>query len=86
MSDKEPFVKTASSSADDWATVTPHDSTNFTFRPRAIWVGGAGNVVAVSQAGTVKTFVGVPAGTLLPIRPVRINSTSTTATAMLALY
>lgn len=52
----------------------------------AIYVGGAGNVVAVQENNVAVTFTGVPAGTLLPIRVKRINNTLTTATAILALY
>lgn len=51
-----------------------------------IYVGGAGNVAAVFKDGTAITFTGVPAGTILPVRAVRVNSTNTTATAMVALY
>jgi len=72
--------------ATDWETVTPSDSVNLTDVPRAIYVGGTGDVVAVSADGSVKTFANVSAGSILPIRPVRINSTSTTATSLLALY
>ncbi|MEK9722043.1 MAG: hypothetical protein VW405_00985 [Rhodospirillaceae bacterium] len=54
--------------------------------PDAVYVGGAGNVVAVMGDGSTTTFTGVPAGTVLPIQPVRINSTSTTASALVALY
>ena len=66
--------------------VTAHDTTEFATVSRAIYVGGAGNVAAVMADGTVLTFVGVQAGTLLPIRCKRINSTNTTATSMVALY
>lgn len=65
--------------------VTPSDTVNFTEVPRAIYVGGAGNIVAVMDGAAV-TFTGVPVGTILPIKPTRINLTSTTATLMLALY
>ncbi len=50
-----------------------------------IWVGGAGIVVALSQSGEVVNFTCV-AGSLLPIRAIRVNSTTTTATLMVALY
>jgi hypothetical protein len=53
---------------------------------RALWVGGAGNVSVVTSVGENVTFVGVQAGTLLPIRVRRINSSGTTATSLLALY
>ncbi len=50
-----------------------------------IWVGGAGIVVAITQDGEAVNFTCV-AGTLLPIRAIRINSTTTTATLCVALY
>lgn len=51
----------------------------------AIWVGGAGIVVAVFEDGTTGAFT-VVAGTLLPLKTIRVNSTTTTATLMQALY
>jgi len=54
--------------------------------PKGIYVGAAGNVVAVDQDGTAVTFLGAIAGSILPIRPRRINATSTTATDLVALY
>jgi hypothetical protein len=53
---------------------------------RAIYVGGAGNFVAVSESGDVVTFTAALAGHVYPVSAIRINSTSTTATAMVALY
>ena len=66
--------------------VTKHDSNDLVKVSRGIYVGGGGDVAAVMADGTVLTFSAVPAGTLLPIRCKRINSTNTTATLMLALY
>jgi phage gp37-like protein len=51
----------------------------------AIWVGGAGIVKAVMQDGSTAEFTCV-AGTLLPIRAIRVFSATTTATLMYALY
>lgn len=70
--------------------VTPHNSTDISQLnneyPRALWVGGAGNVVIVTPDGVTNTITGVPAGTLLPIQTRRVNSTNTTATSMVAIY
>jgi len=56
---------------------------------RGLYVGVAGNVAVVmaddAVAGTVSTFVGVPAGTILPVQVVKVM-VATTATSMLALY
>lgn len=51
----------------------------------AIYVGGAGVVVVVFENGATASFTCV-AGQLLPVRAIRVNSTNTTATLMLALY
>lgn len=65
--------------------VTPHDSTDFTTWTRALYVGGAGNVAAVTFDGTAVTFVAVPAGSILPLQCRRVNSTNTTATSIVGL-
>ena len=69
-----------------YGAVTPHDSTNLGDLTRSIYVGGAGNVVAVMDNGNAVTFYNVPAGSILPIRVQRINATNTTATNIVALY
>ena len=51
----------------------------------AIFVGGAGVVVAIFEDGSLAPFT-VLAGTALPLKCIRVNSTSTTATLMNALY
>jgi len=53
--------------------------------PRSLYVGVSGDVVAVAINGATVTFKAVPVG-VLPIQFKRINSTSTTATDMVALY
>lgn len=72
--------------SEDYFAITPHDSTNFTQGVvRGIYVGVAGDVVAVTPDGTAVTFVGAVAGSILPIMASRVNSTSTTATNMVGL-
>ena len=51
----------------------------------AIFVGGAGVVVAVFENGSIAPFT-VLAGAVLPLKCIRVNSTDTTATLMNALY
>ncbi len=76
------------SSSTEYEAITPSDTVNFSNRrmTRGIYVGGTGDVVAVRADGTAVTFTGVPAGTVLPIRAIRVNSTSTTATNLDALF
>ena len=67
--------------------ITPSDSAeiNGGQLTRGIYVGTAGNIVAVIGDNPI-TFVGAVAGSVLPIRCSRVNSTSTTASDLVALF
>jgi len=74
------------------SAITPADADLATDEyPRGIYVGTTGNV-AVRMAGDGQigdqdvTFIGVPAGTLLPISVSRVLATGTTASNIVALY
>lgn len=73
------------SAADFAVAITPSDSTVLSY-PRAIYVGVSGDVAVVmkGKAGAI-TFKSVPVG-ILPIRPIQVMATNTTATDMIALY
>jgi len=77
---------TNAASAESYFAISKSDTVNFAYVVRGIYVGGTGDVVAVTEGGTAVTFSSVPAGTTLPIRAIRVNSTSTTATNMVGLY
>jgi hypothetical protein len=66
------------------ADVTPPNSNS----ARALWVGAAGNVAVRTSLNEDVTFVGVAAGSVLPVRIRRVLSSGTTvaASAMLFLY
>lgn len=67
--------------------VTPSDSVNFTKGPcRGLYVGVTGDVNIYMIDTTSVTFSAVPAGTILPVAALRVNSTSTTATSIVALF
>jgi hypothetical protein len=72
--------------ASNAVAITAHDTNELANVSRAIYVGGAGNIVAVMLSGQTVTFTGVLAGTILPIRVKQVKSTSTTATALVNLY
>jgi len=71
---------------DNAFAITPSNSTDFDYVTRGIYVGGAGNIAAVMLDGSVVTFVGATAGSILPIRVSRVNSTNTTATNLVGIY
>jgi hypothetical protein len=66
--------------------VTPSDSVSLTNDSRALYIGVGGDVSVLMSGGTSVTFVGLLAGSILPIRANRVNATSTTATDIVSLY
>jgi hypothetical protein len=77
---------TDASSAFTHTSVTPSNTTEYvssTGDPycRGIFVEVAGDISLTDRTGTTIVYT-VPAATLLPFRPVRVNSTSTTATGI----
>lgn len=69
------------------AAVTPHDSTNLAAATRGLYVGTAGDVSAAMLGDSASvTFASVPAGTTLAVRAIRVNSTGTTASNIVALW
>lgn len=68
--------------------VTPSDSTNFTDGVcRALYVGTGGNVVVLAAGDTnTVTFSNVPGGFVIPVQAIRVNTTSTTASGIVAMY
>lgn len=69
----------------DATAVTPNDSTDLGYITRALYIGGDGDVKVTMKGGSVVTFSGCAAGTVLPICCTRVW-TDTTATLILALY
>lgn len=52
-----------------------------------IYVGGTGNVaVRPAGGGAAITFIGLPAGVMVPCEVIGVNSTGTTATSLVAVY
>lgn len=65
--------------------VSPSDSVDLAQASRALYVGGAGNVTVLTVGGQTVTFTSVLAGSILPVRVVRVNFTGTTASNIVAL-
>lgn len=69
------------------AAVTPNDSTDLTTACRGLYIGGAGDVTLDTVGGeTTVVFNSLVAGTILPVRAVRVRATGTTATNIVALW
>ena len=67
------------------AEVTPSD-TGHLGNVRALYVGVGGDVKIDAEGGGTVTFVGVLPGSLIPVRAVRVYSTGTDATNIVAIY
>lgn len=66
--------------------VTPSDTDVVEGNPRALYIGGEGNVTITAHlTADPVTFVGVPAGFILPVNVYKVMATGTTATNIVAL-
>lgn len=68
------------------ATISDLPANNFSREAEGVYVGNQGGDVAlVLPSGTPIVFSSVPAGTILPVRCIRVNDTDTTADDVVAL-
>lgn len=71
-----------------WVAVTPSDTVDLPEIPKALYIGGAGDVAMIgvaSPAGaSAVAWRAAFAGMILPVRPRRILATGTTATFIVA--
>ena len=74
------------SSALSFFAITPSDVTNFTNAVAGIYVGVAGDVVAINESGAAITFKNAGQGATIAIKAQRVNATGTTATNLVGLY
>lgn len=86
-SDNYSLQKEVDSPARSALVITPHDSNELATVSRAIYVGGTGDIaVILLDDSSAVTLVGVPAGTVLPVRAKIVKSTGTTATNLVNLF
>jgi hypothetical protein len=85
--DKYPHMSADPSMALDASEVVPNDDSDLPFASaKGLYVGSAGDVSVVTECGSNVTFSGVVAGTVLPVRAVRVKQSGTTAGAIVALF
>jgi len=63
----------------------PAGSTNAT-QPAALYAGANGDIAVIMEGGDEVTFVGIKAGTFLPIAVTRVKATGTSVTNILAIW
>ena len=68
-------------------TITPSDTVRLDPVPRGVYIGVSGDLkVWLMHSPAPVTYVGVPQGIILPIRPVLVYSTGTTASSLNGMY
>jgi hypothetical protein len=65
--------------------ISPSDANNLAHAIRALYIGVAGNVKLVTSRGTTLEFIGLQAGSVLPMQAIKIFNTSTTATNLIGI-
>lgn len=65
--------------------ITPSDIANLA-KTSVVYVGVGGSVQVTTAQNDQVTFVGLPAGSVIPVQVVRVWATSTTATSLVAIY
>ena len=68
-----------------WTAVTPDDAAALDPMPRALFVGVSGTLALEDRTGLIVTWT-VAGGQFLPVAPMRIRATGTTATNIIALW
>ncbi|KQM23158.1 hypothetical protein ASE73_02735 [Sphingomonas sp. Leaf24] len=76
---------TPDSPARRWAVITPSNSADLPELPKALRFNVGGTVVLRGEDGKDVSFT-VSDGETLPVRPLRILATGTTATGIVAFY
>lgn len=74
------------SSPADFSSAVDLSSADASVFARSLYVGGAGDVKVDTVGGSTVTFVGVPAGSILPVRASKVYKVGTSATSILALW
>lgn len=67
-------------------SIAPSDADDLVAELRALYVGSSGDLALILASGDAITLAGVPAGSLLPLRAVRVKASGTTAGLLVGLY
>lgn len=82
---KSIVYETAMDPALSWKAITKSDSTEHT-NLRGLYVGNGGDVNLVGDDGVAAVWPNVQSGSILPVGPVKVMSTSTTASGFVGCY
>ncbi len=79
------FQPSLSGPASTGFSVVPNDAADLPEATRALYVGTGGDLAVTMLSGAELVLAGLPDGSLLPLRVVRVRATGTTAAAIVGL-
>lgn len=65
--------------------ITPHDTNELAFVPKALFVGVGGTISLIAQEDTAAVSMTVLSGAIIPVRAKIVKTTGTTATGIVAM-
>lgn len=65
--------------------ITPHDTNELDFVPKALYVGVGGTISIIAQEDTAAVSLTVTSGAIIPVRAKIVRATGTTATGIIAM-
>lgn len=65
--------------------ITPHDTNELTFVPKALFVGVGGTISLIAQEDTAAVSLTVSSGAIIPVRAKIVKTTGTTASGIVAM-
>lgn len=80
------FARSLTSPPENAGAIVPDDAADLPQATRALYVGGAGDVVLRMLGGETVTLANLQAGALVPLRVARVLATGTTATGLVGLW
>lgn len=79
------FQPSLSGPASTGFAIAPSNDTDLPEATRALYVGSGGDLAVTMLSGATVVLTGVAAGSLLPLRVVRVHATGTTAGTIVGL-
>lgn len=65
--------------------ITPHDTNELAFVPKALFVGVGGTISPIAQEDTAAVSLTVLSGAIIPVRAKIVKTTGTTASGIVAM-
>jgi hypothetical protein len=80
------MTRSLTAPAEEAVAIVPDDAASLEHATRAIFVGGGGDARIRMLGGAEVLFTNLQAGSVLPLRVVRVYATGTTATGLVGLW